>query len=65
MEIVSRHKFVTKSRHQIICIYLSITYFYKSKLRLQSTPLNYAGIAGGIFTENYVEKKKELHDGII
>jgi hypothetical protein len=46
-----------KSIHQITCVYLSINYFYTSKLRAQFTLLNYyARIAGVIFTENYVKK---------
>jgi hypothetical protein len=47
---------VHKSIRQITCIYLSIKYFYTSKLLAQFTLLNYARIAGVIFTENYVKK---------
>jgi hypothetical protein len=47
---------VHKSIRQITCVYLSIKYFYTSKLSTQFTLLNYARIAGVIFTENYVKK---------
>jgi hypothetical protein len=47
---------VHKSIPQITCVYLIIKYFYTSKLRAQFTLLNYAPIAGVIFTENYVKK---------
>jgi hypothetical protein len=49
---------VHKSICQITCVYLSIKYFYTSKLRAQFTLLNYTRIAGVIFTENYVKKIK-------
>jgi hypothetical protein len=55
---------VHKSIRQITCVYLSIKYFYTSKLRAQFTLLNYARIAGVIFTENYV-KKIILHNKIM
>jgi hypothetical protein len=48
---------VHKSIRQIACVYLSIKYFYTSKLRAQFTLLIYARIAGVIFTKNYVKKK--------
>jgi hypothetical protein len=47
---------VHKIIRQITCVYLSINYFYTSKLQAQFTLLNYAHIAGVIFTENYVKK---------
>jgi hypothetical protein len=49
---------VHKSIRQITCVYLSIKYVYMRKLHVQFTLLNYARIAGVIFTENYVNKIK-------
>jgi hypothetical protein len=47
---------VHKSIRQITFVYLGKKYFYTSKLRGQFTLLNYARIAGIIFTKNYVKK---------